>query len=70
MAALNWFLPIGLQDGRAYLEGGKVNDTVNIGVSLEDLVEAILIGDIELDKLGLLAADSLDPIQGLDGGVV
>lgn len=47
-----------------------MNDTVNVGVSFEDLVEAILLGDIELDKLSLLAADSLDTVQGLDGGVV
>jgi hypothetical protein len=47
-----------------------VNNAVNVGVSLEDLVEAILIGDIDLDELGLLAADSLNTVEGLGGGVV
>ena len=47
-----------------------MNDAVNVGVSLEDLVEAILIGDIDLDEIGLLAADSLNTVEGLGGGVV
>jgi hypothetical protein len=55
---------------KIYLQSSKVNDTVNVGVGLEDLVEASLIGDIQLNELGLLAADQLDPIQGFHGGVV
>lgn len=47
-----------------------MNDTVNVGVGLEDLVEASLIGDIQLNELGFLAADQLDPVQSFDGGVV
>jgi len=47
-----------------------VNDAVNVGVSLEDLIKALLVGDIELDKLGLLAADSLNAVQGLSRRVV
>lgn len=47
-----------------------MNYAVNVGVGLEDLVEAILLGDIELDELGLLAADSLNAVEGLGGGVV
>ena len=47
-----------------------MNDAVNVGVGLEDLVEAILLGDIKLDELGLLAADSLNTVEGLGGGVV
>lgn len=47
-----------------------MNDAVNVGVGLEDLVEAILLGDINLDELGLLAADSLNTVEGLGGGVV
>lgn len=47
-----------------------MNNAVNVGVSLKDLVEAILIGDIDLDEIGLLAADSLNTVEGLGGGVV
>lgn len=47
-----------------------MNYAVNVGVGLEDLVEAILLGDIELDELGLLAADGLNAVEGLCGGVV
>lgn len=47
-----------------------MNDAVDVGVSLEDLVEALLVGDIELDEFGLLASDELDTVQGLGGGVV
>lgn len=47
-----------------------MDDTVNVGVGLEHLVEAILLGDIELDELGLLAADELNTLKGLRRGVV
>lgn len=47
-----------------------MNNAVNVGVSLKDLVEAILMGDIDLDELGLLAANSLNTVEGLGGGVV
>lgn len=47
-----------------------MNHAVNVGVSLEDLVEVLLVGDIELDELGLLAANGLNAVQGLGGGVV
>lgn len=57
----------GLADG---LEGSEVDDAVDVRVGLEDLVEALLVSDIELDELGLLAGDQLDAVQGLGGGVV
>ena len=47
-----------------------MDDTVDVGVSLEDLVEAILVGDIELKNSGLLAADKLNALEGLGRGVV
>lgn len=47
-----------------------MNDAVDVGVSLEDLIEVLLVGDIELDKLGLLAADSLNAVQSLSRRVV
>jgi predicted DNA repair protein MutK len=53
-----------------YLESSEVNHAVNVGVSLEDGVEGLLVGDIKLDELGLLAADSLNTVQGLGRGVV
>ena len=47
-----------------------MDNAVNVGVSFEHLVESSLIGDIELRELGLLAADQLNAVQGLGGGVV
>lgn len=42
-----------------------MDDTVNVRVGFEDLVEGSLIGDIELRKLGLLAGDQLNAVQSL-----
>jgi hypothetical protein len=47
-----------------------VNNAVNVGVSLEHLVEILLVGDIELNELGLLAGDQFNAVQSLGGGVV
>lgn len=47
-----------------------MDHAVNVGVSFEHLVEVLLVGDVELDELGLLAADQLNAVQGLGGGVV
>lgn len=47
-----------------------MDHAVNVGVSLEDGVEGLLVGDIELNELGLLAADSLNTVQSLRRGVV
>lgn len=47
-----------------------MDNAVNVGVSLEHLVEVLLVGDIELNELGLLAADQLNAVQSLGGGVV
>lgn len=52
------------------LESSKVDDTVNVRVLLEDLVESVLVGDIGLVEFGPLAADELDAIQSDLGGVV
>lgn len=46
-----------------------MNDTVNVGVGLEDLIESSLIGDIQLGELGLLAGDQLNALEGFGGGV-
>lgn len=47
-----------------------MDDAVDLGVSLEDLVEAVLLGDIDLNEVGLLAADGLNAVQSLSRGVV
>jgi hypothetical protein len=47
-----------------------VDNAVNVGVGLEHLVKGILLGDIELNELGLLAADKLNTVQSLGRGVV
>ena len=47
-----------------------MNDIVDIRVLLEHLIQGLLIGDIERVVLGLLAADQLNAVQDLVGGVV
>lgn len=51
-------------DGRwaTYLEGGKVNDAVDVGVLGKHIVEAGLICDVDLVEGGTLAADKLDAV--------
>lgn len=46
-----------------------MDDAVNVGVGLEDLIEGGLVGDIQLSELGLLAGDQLDALEGLGGGI-
>ena len=47
-----------------------MNDIVNIRVLLEHLVQGLLIGDIKRVVLGSLAANQLDAVEDLLGGVV
>jgi hypothetical protein len=47
-----------------------VDNAVNVGVGLEHLVKGVLLGNIELNELGLLAGDQLNALEGLGGGVV
>lgn len=47
-----------------------MDNAVNVGVGLEHLVEAVLLGDIELVELGLLATDKLNAVESLTGRVV
>lgn len=47
-----------------------MDDTVNGGVLLEDLVESVLVHNVGLVELGSLAADELDPVESDLGGVV
>lgn len=56
-----------LADG---LERGKVDNAVDIGVRLEDLVEASLVGDINLVEGRALLGDALDTVQNDLGRVV
>lgn len=44
-----------------------MNDRINVWVLFEDSVKSLLIGDIDLSKLGSLAADELDAVQDLIG---
>ncbi|KAH8434081.1 uncharacterized protein LDX57_011719 [Aspergillus melleus] len=53
-----------------YLQSSEVDDAVDVGVGLEDLVESGLVGDIQVGELGLLAGDQLNALQSLVGGVV
>ena len=47
-----------------------MDDIVNVGVSLKHLVEVLLVGDIELNELGLLAADEFNAVEDLSRRVV
>lgn len=52
------------------LQGGKVNDIVNIWVLFKDLVEGSLISHVALVKGRSLAADELDAVDDFGGRVV
>lgn len=56
-----------LADG---LEGGEVDDIVDVRVLGEDLVELRLVGDVAGVVLGPLAADELDAVEHFGGRVV
>jgi hypothetical protein len=47
-----------------YLEGGKVDNTVDFGVLGEDIIEALLVSDVDLVEVGTATRDELDAIQG------
>jgi hypothetical protein len=47
-----------------------VNHIVNIRVLLKHLVQLLLIGDVQSVVFGPLAADELDAVEDLLGGVV
>ena len=52
------------------LEGGKVDDIVDVRVLLKHLVESLLVGDVALGVFGALAGDELDAVEDLVGRVV
>jgi hypothetical protein len=52
------------------LQGGKVDDIVNVGVVGENLVEGLFIGYVNIVEVGSLAADGLDAVDDLLGRVV
>lgn len=53
-----------------HLERRKVDDAIDVRVSLEHLIEPRLVCDVKLGELGPLAADELNAIDHLVGGVV
>lgn len=55
---------------RSYLQGGEVDNTVNIGMRLKDLLKCWLVGDIDLVEDGPLAAQQLDAVQANLGRIV
>lgn len=55
---------------RTYLQGGEVDNTVNIGMRLKDLLKSWLIGDIDLVEDGPPAAQQLDAVQANLGRIV
>jgi hypothetical protein len=57
-------------DSLVYLEGCKVDDTVDVGVSCEDLAQGLLVGDVDLIEGWSFPADQLDAVQSYLRGVV
>lgn len=53
-----------------HLQRSKVDNTVNVRVLLEHLVQLLLIGDIAGVELGSLAANELDAVEDFVRGVV
>ena len=47
-----------------------MDDIVDVRVLLEHLIQLLLVGDIQRVVLGPLAADELDAVEDLLGGVV
>jgi len=47
-----------------------MNNTVNIWMSLEDLVKVLLFSNVDIEEFGSLATDELDAIYGLFRGVL
>src|SRR5699024_3480513 len=52
------------------LESSKVDDAVNGGVLGKDLVEAFLVGHVDLVEVWAAAAEELDAVEGNLGRVV
>lgn len=52
------------------LESGEMNDTVDVGVLLEDIVKGLFARDVDVVVFWLLAADQLYSVQSLWGRVV
>ena len=53
-----------------HLERGKVDDTVDIRMRSEDLVQSFFICDIDLVELWSLSAEQLNAVEGNLGGIV
>ena len=47
-----------------------MDDTVNVGVFLENLVKSAIIGDIELIEIRPLAANQFNPVDDFFRGIV
>ena len=54
---------------RPYLEGSKVDHTVNFRMLFENPVQSASLGDIDIVEIRALAADELDAIERLERGV-
>lgn len=47
-----------------------MNDTIYVGILLENFVKSAVIGNIDIIETGPLAAYQLDTVDGLLGGIV
>jgi hypothetical protein len=60
-------LAIGFAGGQKvwsiYLQGRKVNYTVNVWVFLEDFLQGWLVGDVDLIEDGSLSTQQLNAVQ-------
>lgn len=53
-----------------YLQSGKVDNAVNVGVISEHLLERRRVRDVDLDELRALPADQFNAIDHLSGRIV
>lgn len=47
-----------------------MDDTVNVGMFVENLVKGAIVSDIELIEIRALAADQFNPVDGFLRGIV
>lgn len=52
------------------LEGSEVDDTVDVGVFLEDIIQGLFVGDVEVVVVRPSAADEFNAVEDFGRGVV
>jgi hypothetical protein len=53
-----------------YLQSSEVDNTINVGMRSEDVVQCHFICDVDLVEVWSLAAEEFDAVEGDLGGIV